>query len=176
MRATPSRSKPDRLLCRQHLTGLLHVAPWLNLQARVALARAARHEGNTVEAMALVDEADTILATTPGALHVADQLAVLRREIATRDRSQSFGPSSLTTAELRVLQLLPTHLSVGEIADRLYVSRNTVKSQTIAIYRKLGTSSRGGAVALAAAAGLLAGGRTSGDASTASLVSRRRST
>ena len=61
----------------------------------------------------------------------------------------------LTTAELRVLQFLPTHLSVAEIADRLYVSRNTVKSQTIAIYRKLGASSRTGAVELATAAGLL---------------------
>jgi LuxR family transcriptional regulator, maltose regulon positive regulatory protein len=56
-----------------------------------------------------------------------------------------------------VLQLLPTHLSFAEIADRLYVSRNTVKSQTIAIYRKLGTSSRGGAVKIAVAAGLLDG-------------------
>jgi hypothetical protein len=39
--------------------------------------------------------------------------------------------------------------------DRLYVSRNTVKSQTIAIYRKLGTSSRSGAVEIAVAAGLV---------------------
>ena len=54
-----------------------------------------------------------------------------------------------------MLQLLPTHLSVAEIADRLYVSRNTVKSQTIAIYRKLGASLRGGAIEAAVAAGLL---------------------
>ncbi len=67
----------------------------------------------------------------------------------------TFGPRSLTTAELRVLRLLPTHLSIAEIADRLYVSRNTVKSQAIAIYRKLGTSSRSGAVRAASAAGLL---------------------
>jgi len=61
----------------------------------------------------------------------------------------------LTTAELRVLQLLPTHLSIAALADRLYVSRNTVKSQTIAIYRKLGTSSRSGAVEVALELGLL---------------------
>ena len=79
----------------------------------------------------------------------------LTREGTVTVRSQGFGPSSLTTAELRVLQLLPTHLSIGEIADRLYVSRNTVKSQTIAIYRKLGTSSRSGAVEIAVAAGLV---------------------
>jgi LuxR family maltose regulon positive regulatory protein len=54
-----------------------------------------------------------------------------------------------------VLQVLPTHLSLAEIAARLYVSRNTIKAQTIAIYRKLGTSSRSGAVELARAAGLL---------------------
>jgi LuxR family maltose regulon positive regulatory protein len=145
----------DRHLCRQHLTGLLDVAPWLNLQARVVLARAAHMRGNRVEAAALVDEAEATLEATPGADRVEEQLATLRRELSTRDTSQSFGPSSLTTAELRVLQWLPTHLSVAEIADRLYVSRNTVKSQTIAIYRKLGTSSRGGAVEIATAAGLL---------------------
>ena len=145
----------DRQLARQHLTSLVDVARWLNLQTRVLLARAAVIRGNRVEAAALVDEASVILEITPAAVRVAAQLAGLRRELAVRDRSQSFGPSSLTTAELRVLQLLPTHLSVAEIADRLYVSRNTVKSQTIAIYRKLGTSSRGGAVEIAAEAGLL---------------------
>ena len=40
-------------------------------------------------------------------------------------------------------------------ADRLFVSRNTVKAQSIAIYRKLGTSSRAGAVEIAADAGLI---------------------
>jgi LuxR family maltose regulon positive regulatory protein len=145
----------DRHLSRQHLTRLLDVSPWLNLQARVVLARAANMRGNRVEAVALIDEAEAILEATPGADRVEEQLATLRREMSTRDTSQGFGPSSLTTAELRVLQWLPTHLSVAEIADRLYVSRNTVKSQTIAIYRKLGTSSRGGAVEIATAAGLL---------------------
>ena len=83
----------------------------------------------------------------------------MRRELNTaRDPSQRFGPASLTTAELRVLQLLPTHLSVAEIADRLYVSRNTVKSQTIAIYRKLGASSRSEAIDVAVSAGLLSEG------------------
>ena len=47
---------------------------------------------------------------------------------------------------MRVLQLLPTHLSIREIGKRLYVSPNTVKSQTISIYRKLGVSSRSDAI------------------------------
>jgi LuxR family maltose regulon positive regulatory protein len=154
-RGSLGAAEADRLLCRQHLIRLLHLAPWLNLQARIALARAAVIRGDRVEAAALTDEAEVILGSTPGAVRIEAQLAALRRSVVAADTSAGFGPASLTTAELRVLQLLPTHLTIGEIADRMYVSRNTVKSQTIAIYRKLGTSSRGGAVQIAAAAGLL---------------------
>jgi LuxR family maltose regulon positive regulatory protein len=147
----------QRRACRQQLTGLVGVAPWLNLQVRVALARTALLCGDRVEARALIDEAGAIVDACPGAIGVVEQLENLRRSSAVPERNQAFGPASLTTAELRVLQLLPTHLSVAEIAERLYVSRNTVKSQTVAIYRKLGTSSRSGAVELATAAGLLHG-------------------
>jgi LuxR family maltose regulon positive regulatory protein len=61
----------------------------------------------------------------------------------------------LTTAELRVLAYLPTHLSFQAMAEDLFVSRNTVKTQAISIYRKLGVSSRGDAVARARDLGLL---------------------
>jgi LuxR family transcriptional regulator, maltose regulon positive regulatory protein len=44
---------------------------------------------------------------------------------------------------------LPTHMTFGEIAELLFVSRNTVKSHAIAIYRKLGVSTRSAAVATA---------------------------
>ena len=104
--------------------------------------------------MALLDEAAAIVAQIPSAIGAAEQLAGLRRGIVTRQSPPNFGPSSLTTAELRVLQLLPTHLSFAAIAERLYVSRNTVKSQAIAIYRKLGTTTRSEAVDAAVAAGL----------------------
>jgi LuxR family maltose regulon positive regulatory protein len=63
----------------------------------------------------------------------------------------------LTPAELRVLHLLPTHLSFREIADELFVSTNTIKTQARSIYRKLGVSSRREAVACARTAGLLGG-------------------
>ena len=59
-----------------------------------------------------------------------------------RSAPKDLGASSLTTAELRLLPLLPTHLSFREIGERLYVSRHTVKTQAISIYRKLGVSSR----------------------------------
>ena len=61
----------------------------------------------------------------------------------------------MTPAELRVLRYLPTHLTFAAIADELFVSRNTVKTQAIAIYRKLGVSTRDRAVQSAQSVGLL---------------------
>jgi LuxR family maltose regulon positive regulatory protein len=144
-----------RRLCRGQLGGFDGISPWLNLQVRIALARSALTTGHRGEASTLLEEAEAILATVPDAVAVREQLATLRRSISARQHSGSHGPSSLTTAELRVLQYLPTHLSIAEIAERLFVSRSTVKTQSIAIYRKLGTSSRGGAVDIARDAQLI---------------------
>ena len=54
--------------------------------------------------------------------------------------------STLTTAELRLLPFLSTHLTFPEIGERLHVSRHTVKTQAISIYQKLGVSSRSEAI------------------------------
>jgi LuxR family maltose regulon positive regulatory protein len=61
----------------------------------------------------------------------------------------------LTPAELRVLRLLPTHLSFREIGDHLFLSRHTVKTEAISTYRKLGVTSRSDAVRRAGELGLL---------------------
>jgi DNA-binding NarL/FixJ family response regulator len=61
----------------------------------------------------------------------------------------------LTHAELRVLGYLPTNLTLASIADECFVSRNTVKTQAISIYRKLGVSSRHDAVRVARELALL---------------------
>ena len=45
--------------------------------------------------------------------------------------------NSLTAAELRILRILPSHLTMREIATRLKVSSNTVKSQAHFVYHKL---------------------------------------
>jgi LuxR family transcriptional regulator, maltose regulon positive regulatory protein len=62
---------------------------------------------------------------------------------------------ALSKAEMRVLQLLPTHLSLSEIAEELHTSRNTVKSQVAAVYRKLQCSTRTEAVTRGRDLGLL---------------------
>ena len=67
------------------------------------------------------------------------------------------GGSPLTRAELRLLPYLQTHLTIREIGERLFVSRNTVSSEVGSIYRKLGVSSRNDAVQQATTIGLLGG-------------------
>jgi LuxR family maltose regulon positive regulatory protein len=67
-----------------------------------------------------------------------------RRQVTSPARSP--GAWALTVAELRLLPLLSTHLSFPEIAERMFLSRNTIKSEATSIYRKLGVSSRSRAV------------------------------
>jgi LuxR family transcriptional regulator, maltose regulon positive regulatory protein len=71
---------------------------------------------------------------------------------ATSGRRQAL----LSERELTVLGLLPSLLSLDEIADDLTVSVNTVKSHVRSIYTKLGVSSRRLAVLAAHEHGLLA--------------------
>jgi DNA-binding NarL/FixJ family response regulator len=44
-----------------------------------------------------------------------------------------------------LLPFLQTHLTIGEIGERLFISRNAVHFQIQSIYRKLGVSSPNGA-------------------------------
>jgi DNA-binding CsgD family transcriptional regulator len=62
---------------------------------------------------------------------------------------------SLTAAQLRLLPFLATHLTFPEIASRLFISRNTVKSEAVAVYRKLGVALRSDAMERAVEVGLL---------------------
>ncbi|HEV8279022.1 MAG TPA: LuxR C-terminal-related transcriptional regulator [Streptosporangiaceae bacterium] len=71
--------------------------------------------------------------------------------------SSAPGASALTAAELRLLPILATHLSFPEIAAEMFLSRNTIKSEANAIYRKLGVSSRSQAIARSRELGLLEG-------------------
>jgi DNA-binding CsgD family transcriptional regulator len=60
-----------------------------------------------------------------------------------------------SAAELHVLELLGTAMSIREIARTLYVSQNTVNTHTRTLYRKLGVHSRAEAVARGVVLGLV---------------------
>lgn len=66
---------------------------------------------------------------------------IARRAQRGRVRATT-GWGSLTTAELRVAELVAGRLSNPEIAERLFLSRHTVESHLKHIYRKLSLSSR----------------------------------
>jgi DNA-binding CsgD family transcriptional regulator len=77
-------------------------------------------------------------------------LAQLDRERRRQRRPRGKGPNSLgdplTAREEAVLRFLAGTLSLREIGQEMYVSRNTVKSHTRAIYQKLGVASRPDAI------------------------------
>lgn len=86
---------------------------------------------------------------------LADSIDEVDQQIRSRRDAGGVSSTSLSTAELRVLGLLPTHLSFKQIGDRLFVSNNTVKSHAMSIYHKLGVRSRSQAVERADELGLL---------------------
>jgi LuxR family transcriptional regulator, maltose regulon positive regulatory protein len=139
------------------LTPLLTYAlPWLAVQVRLELTRAHLSLVSWSAAAAVMAEVDELLARRPKLGVLNAQAAELQRRLATGNQHDDNWASSLTGAELRLLPLLTTHLSFREIAERLFVSRNTVKTQAISVYRKLGVSSRSEAIERATELGLFA--------------------
>jgi LuxR family maltose regulon positive regulatory protein len=102
----------------------------------------------------LMRDASDILAMRPRLGTLVEEHDELKERLAALPAG-TVGPSSLTGAELRLLPLLVTHLTYPEIGDRLYVSKHTVKTQAMSIYRKLGVSSRSEAVEKARTIGLI---------------------
>ncbi len=76
-------------------------------------------------------------------------------ELAPTTLAALFGTDeALTPRELVVLAELSENDTLEDVARRLFVSRNTVKSQVRSVYRKIGVSTRAEAVAWARQAGL----------------------
>lgn len=140
---------------RALLPRLNDAVPWLGGQVRIELARVHLSLGEPASASELLDQVDDLLARRPGLGAIPTQAAELRGRIAQVEESVSGRPATLTRAERKLLPLLMTHRTLREIAATLDISRNTVKSQAISLYRKLGVSSRSDAIAVAAELGLV---------------------
>jgi LuxR family maltose regulon positive regulatory protein len=125
---------------------------WYEAETLIALARTAARLHDVPAATRMLGEASRLFKETPDAIVLGDWIAATSLSIETVSAA---AVGELTPAELRVLQYLPTHLSFRQIADQVFVSPNTVKTQAQSVYRKLGVSSRREAVEHARAAGLL---------------------
>ena len=135
---------------------LTHALPWLAVQARLQLALAHLGLADATEARKLLLEVDDILHRRPHLSPLRAAAADLSAQVSALAGTAAGGwVSTLTPAELRLLPLLATHLSFREIGERLFISRNTVKTEAISIYRKLGVTSRTDALARATDLGLI---------------------
>jgi LuxR family maltose regulon positive regulatory protein len=134
---------------------LTFVLPGLAVRARLRLAKVYFAMANVSTARHLLREIDDIMLRRPALGALADEVSEFRGLLASDVRAEGTGGPPLTSAELRLLPYLQTHLTLREIGERLFVSRNTVSSEVSSIYRKLGVSSRGAAVEQATTIGLL---------------------
>ena len=115
--------------------------PWLTVLAGVVVGECCLEVGE-------VEAADVWSRRALAGLKTGHDVGVLegrtqRLRLGLKGRSQS---DPISPAELRVLEVLPTHLSSSQMAERLCVSTNTVKTHAKALYRKLGVGSRAEAV------------------------------
>ncbi len=124
---------------------LTYALPIVSVQALLELARSYIALADPGGAVAVLGQAHDILQQRPDLGVLPRQAEELQSRLA-KITAVADGASSLTAAELRLLPLLPTHLSFREIGERLYLSTNTVKTQAYSVYRKLGVSSRSEAV------------------------------
>jgi LuxR family maltose regulon positive regulatory protein len=104
--------------------------------------------GERPQAAALLAQARQVLTLSPdGADSQLARLDRVERRLAARPRDGSPG-GPLTEREATILRLLRGSLSLREIGQELFLSQNTIKTHTRAIYRKLGVSTRHDAIAM----------------------------
>jgi len=164
VQARTAMHRGDVPAARRHLVSgqrlrhlLTYALPYFAVQARIELARVHLALADLAGARTLMREIDELLRRRPGLGNLAGEARALRTRLSKERGSSVPGASSLTGAELRLLPLLSTHLSFPEIAAQMFLSRNTIKSEAMSIYRKLGASSRSQAVARSRELGLLEG-------------------
>jgi LuxR family maltose regulon positive regulatory protein len=133
---------------------LTYARPLTSVQTLLQMARVYASLDDVAGAREVLRQAQDILRKRPGLGSLPDQVSEQLAKLDTMSTGV-VGPSALTAAEFRLVPFLPTHLTFPQIAERLHVSRNTVKSQAISVYQKLGVSTRADAVVRLGELGLL---------------------
>jgi LuxR family maltose regulon positive regulatory protein len=150
-----ARGGREELVRAQLLLPLVsHALPVTVVLGLLEMARGYLAAADPAGAGAAVSAAESILRVRPDLGVLAAQVADLRHRVH-ESADSIVGPSTLTPAELRLLPMLSTYLMFQDIADRMGLSKHTVKTQAVSIYGKLGASSRADAVDRAIEVGLL---------------------
>jgi DNA-binding NarL/FixJ family response regulator len=110
------------------------------------LANANEHR----RARELLDEAESLCLP----LDALPALAQIARLAARIDGSTDRLPAGLTAREVEVLRLVASGLSNAEIAERLYLSPNTIKAHVAHVLAKVGAPNRAAATEFALRHGL----------------------
>jgi len=154
---------------QRRLAGIEVEAPEARAHLAVLEALILRRAGRPEEAATAARRARAIADAhglrTPFLLVPAEDRALFGPEVidvATPSLTARPAVPRLTSRERVILTELRGTASVGEIAERLHVSENTVKSQRRSLYRKLGVSSRDEAIAVAMGQGLFEAGTERG--------------
>jgi len=144
-------------LARAHrLRPLLdHGLPWVTVSVGLELTRAHLALGEASAARTILTETERVLELRPQMGSLVEDADELRARVAASSGASGAWAMSLTGAELRLLPYLASHLTFPEIAERLFISRNTAKTEAVAVYRKFGVSSRSEAIERAVEVGLL---------------------
>jgi len=132
-----------------------YVLPYVAVRLRLHLAKVHLALADLAAGRQLVREIEDILNHRPALGTLSGEVDELRRALAASTAPEATGESPLTPAELRLLPYLQTHLTAAGIAERLFVSMHTVRTEMKSIYRKLGVSTRNDAVQKATTIGLL---------------------
>jgi LuxR family maltose regulon positive regulatory protein len=132
---------------RRKIPGL---TPWPLIHHLLVMARAAVIADDLPLARRLLDEAYPLIRQQypDGMGAMVARLEAVQKSLR---QSQTNGVQSeqLTGREIDILRRLTSSQSLSEIASELYLSPNTVKTHTAALYRKLGARSRPEAIRIA---------------------------
>jgi len=128
----------------RHLLTYAH--PHIAVQARLELVHVYLALADLAGARTLMGEIEEILKQRPELGTLVGQVKELQARLGKEHGPHTRGASALTTAELRLLPLISTHMTVPEIAAELVLSPHTIRSQTKSIYRKLDATNRHQAV------------------------------
>ncbi len=134
-----------------------YLLPYHAVRLRLQLAKVYVTMTDLAAARQLLHEIDDILTHCPALGTLVDEVRDFRSVLSSSTGPGMTGALPLTPAELRLLPYLQTHLTADMIAERLFLSSHTVKTEIKAVYRKLGVSSRNDAVQKATVIGLLGG-------------------